>query len=295
MNRQLFREEALARRGRAEPLDGLLRVTAPHMWVVLAGLAVMLAVALAWALFGSVDDTVDADCALILPGERYAVLSETAGTVEETLVNVGDTVRAGQPLARMRTPSLDLELRIARSVLDALETEVEASNGLAAAARADVQRLTAASAAGQVVSSSVTGEIAALGLVPGQAIEVGSQIALVRFGDGSRPEAVAFVQQKAAQLIQAGQRATVVRMGANGDALGAVVASIADQPAMADAWLTDVGLASPPRSHFIRLSLTDLPTVKPADGEQCRIRIVVGSHAPIGFLGTAGPNGHGAQ
>ena len=39
--RRLFREAAFARRGQTEPLDGLLRVTAPHEWVILVGPALV--------------------------------------------------------------------------------------------------------------------------------------------------------------------------------------------------------------------------------------------------------------
>ena len=37
---RLFREQALARRQRQEPLDDRLQVTAPHEWLLVAGLGV---------------------------------------------------------------------------------------------------------------------------------------------------------------------------------------------------------------------------------------------------------------
>lgn len=255
MNRQLFRQEALARRGRAEPLDGLLRVTAPHMWVALAGLAVVLAGALAWALLDRVDETVDADCALVLPGDRHAVLAQATGVVEETLVDIGDTVRAGQPLARLRTPSLDRQL----------------------------------------IRSPVTGEIAALDLVPGQAAETGSQVALVRRSDGTQFEAVAFVSLDAAQQVRTGHLATVVRSTSGGDALSAEVGDVSKRPVAAGGWLAGLGLSPSPRSHLVTLSLAAQPSIKLADGESCRVRIVVGTRAPIALLGAAQPAGHGAR
>lgn len=299
MNRRLFREEALARPGRAEPLDVLLRVTAPHMWIVLAGLAVMLAGAIAWALLGQLDETVDADCALVLPGERHAVLSEATGTVEETLVDVGDAVQAGQPLARIRTPSLDRQLSIARAVLEDLEAQPDesgesATSSMLTAARAEVRQLEAMRATGQVLSSSVAGEVAMLDLVPGQAVEIGSQLALIRSGEGARAEAVAFVPQSAAQLIRTGHQATVVRLVAGGDALRAAVSDVSDRPITADDWLVNLGFSPPPRSHLVRLSLADQPSIRLADGEECRVRIVVRTHAPISLLGTAQPAGHGS-
>ncbi len=72
----LFREEAFARRGQREPIDGLLRVTAPHEWVILLGLVLALGATAAWGLFGSVERSLGADCALVQPDERYAELGD---------------------------------------------------------------------------------------------------------------------------------------------------------------------------------------------------------------------------
>ncbi len=63
--RHLFREEALARRGRAEPVDGLLRITAPHEWLFLALLAAALLGVLAWTVFGTIERGHSADCLLV--------------------------------------------------------------------------------------------------------------------------------------------------------------------------------------------------------------------------------------
>ena len=65
--RRLFRDEAFARRGRAEPIDGLLRITAPHEWVFLALLAVALIAVLAWAVFGTIERGLSASCLVAAP------------------------------------------------------------------------------------------------------------------------------------------------------------------------------------------------------------------------------------
>ena len=61
-NRRLFREEAFARRGKSESLDGLLRVTAPHEWILLFCLGLGVLGLAVWGLFGSVG------------GERYGTM-----------------------------------------------------------------------------------------------------------------------------------------------------------------------------------------------------------------------------
>ena len=69
IGKTIFREEALARRARQEPLEDLLRVTAPHEWVLLAGLGAAVLAVLAWSVFGSVERTVTLD-ALLVYSER---------------------------------------------------------------------------------------------------------------------------------------------------------------------------------------------------------------------------------
>ena len=74
--RRLFRDEAFARRGRTEPIDGLLRIMAPHEWLVLLLLGCALVAALLWAVFGTVERGLSVSCALIdLPQGNIAAVS----------------------------------------------------------------------------------------------------------------------------------------------------------------------------------------------------------------------------
>lgn len=52
---RMFRERALQRRARQEPLDDRLQVSAPHEWLIVAGLAAMLLVLAAFAVFGGME------------------------------------------------------------------------------------------------------------------------------------------------------------------------------------------------------------------------------------------------
>ena len=269
------------------------------MWVALAALVVVLAGAIAWALLDRVNETVNADCTLVLPGERYTVLADGAGAVEEILVDAGAVVGAGQPLARVRIPGLERQLAFARAVLAELEAQLDSSaegstSPTLAAARAEVRQLEATRETGQVVSSPVTGEVTSISLTPGQWVEGGSPIALIRVGEGTRLEAVAYVPRDDARLLQPGQRATIVRLTVGDDALNAAVSAVSDRPTAAEDWLVDLGLSALPRSHLVTLSLADTPSIELADGEGCQVRVVVGTHAPIRLLGAARLAGHGS-
>ena len=63
--RRLFRDEAFVRRGRTEPIDGLLRITAPHEWLFLALLGCALIGVLVWAVFGTVERGISAPCVVV--------------------------------------------------------------------------------------------------------------------------------------------------------------------------------------------------------------------------------------
>ena len=77
-NRKLFRGEAVASRWQSEPLDRLLRVTAPHEWLVVGSFALALLGVLAWGVFGRVERSVLAHCVAARAGERHAVLADAA-------------------------------------------------------------------------------------------------------------------------------------------------------------------------------------------------------------------------
>lgn len=72
--RRLFRDEAFARRGRTKPIDGLLRISAPHEWVFLVLLGCALIGLLAWAGFGTIERGLSAPC----------VLGSAAGDIDAT-------------------------------------------------------------------------------------------------------------------------------------------------------------------------------------------------------------------
>ena len=89
---QLFREDAVALSGKRDHIDGLLRVTAPHEWVILIGLvAAFLAVA-GWGLFGSVESGLRSGCVIVQPGGSHAEVlglgAGTAGASEQGLLVV---------------------------------------------------------------------------------------------------------------------------------------------------------------------------------------------------------------
>ena len=212
---KVFREEAVARRSRPEPLDDRLQVTAPHEWMVLAGLALSLLAFLAWGVFGSVDRRLAARAVLVQPGERHAVVSPVSGNVIEVLADVGDPLEAGQAIARVRLPEAERQARITRGLVGAVEDGMWHADGapatfqeaLLAAARnalGEVETL-----AGETIAAPHGGKLVAHRLVPGQPVRAGETIAQLRGGSEGAWQALAFVSPRDAGKLAAGMAAEV--------------------------------------------------------------------------------------
>lgn len=279
----LFRERAFARRGQTEPLDGLLRVTAPHEWAILIGLALALLGVVAWGLFGRIERSLETACVLARPGERSAVISESAGEVVDVLVHTGDRIEAGQPIARIRVPELRRDVALARARVTALEETAAAAGPELALARAELRELEELEAASEFIAGTRAGVVASQALAPGQAVLAGSEVArIVDLAPGGL-EAVALVPPERAQRLEAGMGAYVLPSapGLSGSpALEAVVHHVSPRPVTPPGWLLAFGLPVPPSSHMVRLSLSEPPAETLADGDLCNLRVVLGEGPP---------------
>ncbi len=291
-NRRLYREEAFARRGKTEPLNGLLRVTAPHQWALLALLGVAVLGLAAWAFFGSVEQSVSARCVLVHPGDRFTVLAESSGNVVELLSDVGARIEAGQPIARIRTPSLSREIALARSRVDAYQDKEPKMTDALDAARQDLIELEALEAAGEFIASPFAGVITSYDLSIGQVVEAGSVVASVRAGPADELEALAMLAPDRAAPVAAGMEAQVMAAGRNPRAARAApaeVSFVSPRPVSPPAWFSALGVPAPSQSHMVRLALREPPPAL-ADGDLCEMRIVLRRTSLVGLLLSANTN-----
>lgn len=291
-NARLFRARALVKRLRPEPLDDLLGVTAPHEWAIVAGLVVVLLSIVAWGLFGSVERILSADCSLVRPGERRPIVSGVAGTVVNVLADIGDEVEVGQAIARVRLPEVDRQVRIVGAKVGLLESQLENSptaqtREMLHIARAELLELAAVAKVGDLIISPQAGEITALGLVSGQAVAVGAEVAQVRVGDEHRLQAIAIVEPGRAQHVEIGMAGQILVDTERGtQALEVEVSEVSPRPIIAPEWLTAAGL--PGRGQRIRLDFR-----KPSDsavfrGRRGKLHIVTHRHAPVFLFMPAG-------
>ena len=288
LNSRLFRPKAVASKWQGEKLDDMLRVTAPHEWAIVIGLLLLLLGIVAWGLFGRIERSLAADCVLVRPGERHAVVSGVAGTVIDVLVSTGDRVKSGQAIARVRLPEVDRQARIARAKVELLEKELAASATASThetlrAARAELLELEAVAAAGDLIVSPHTGEVEALGLVAGQAIAASAEVAQIRQGDAHQLQAVAIVDPEQAQRVKTGMTARILLNTERGtSALEATVREVSPHPMGVPGWLAEMGL--PARGQLVRLDLGEPPPLATTNGLRGRFLIVTERHAPVFLL-----------
>ena len=294
---KVFRQDAVARRARPEPLDERLQVTAPHEWVVLIGLALSLLAFLAWGVLGSVERGLAVKTVLVQPGERHAVVSPVSGIVVETLAETGDLLDAGQAIARVRVPEAAREARITRRIVDAVEDRIRHAEGTPAtalrealfeAARDELEAVELL--VGESIVAPSAGTLEAPDLVPGRALRAGETIARIRSVRG-QPEgvwhALSFVSPQDARRLAAGMAAEVrvaLPETPGTSTLEARVLEISLRPAAVPEWLADLGLSTPDPSHLVRLVLNDPPHLSLANGTGGLARIVLGEQSPAALL-----------
>ena len=287
---RIFRERALERRARQEPLDDRLQITAPHEWLIVAGLGVMLLAVIAYGVFGRVDRTVSYEAALVLPGERHNLVSPVSGTVVDVLVEVTDTVASGQPIAYVQTSAAQHRELVIMGIIDALEESGQLMEG---SQRELLQALLAVgsaaeSAAKTEIISPYEGEVVALDLAPGQAVHADASVGLVRAASAGQPEVVAFVSPEDAVRLRVGMEAHVNVCSPGGGVGRVFLGRVADVSARAGAppkWLSDQGLAIPQQPHQLRVALVgDKPDLPMADGAGVSLCIVLGRESFASLL-----------
>lgn len=123
MPSEIFRKVALDRLSSPEQLDQLMQVTTPKGWAGLATLAVLMVVAGAWSITGSIPERVAGRGILLRSGGIFSVEAGSDGSVTDLSVRVGDVVTEGQVVARLAQPDLADRIRLARARVDDQEAE----------------------------------------------------------------------------------------------------------------------------------------------------------------------------
>ena len=106
----IFRKVALERLSSPEQLDQLLQVTDPKGWLALGALGLILLSTLAWGVWGAIPTESNGEGILLRRGGVSDLVAPGAGQIEEVLVSVGDEIRKGEPVARIRQEELQRQI-----------------------------------------------------------------------------------------------------------------------------------------------------------------------------------------
>ena len=95
---KLFREKSVEAVSSPESLNDYLRVTSPGVWILLAGIILLLVGACVWGVFGHLDSTVDA-AVISEGGESVCLVPEEAlaSVLEEPVVRIDGEEKALAP------------------------------------------------------------------------------------------------------------------------------------------------------------------------------------------------------
>ncbi|MBP2230070.1 HlyD family secretion protein [Azospirillum agricola] len=183
---RLFRKAALDRLSSPEELDRLVTLTSPRGWLALSATAALLGLAVVWGFAGSLPTRVTGSGILVSGGGRvFDAVAPAAGLLVEPAVRSGDTVTAGQLLARIDRADLEQTLSHARAVLaereadldrraDQLDREAKARSANFASRRAALDQVVAAAETRvQFLDTMLRGQedIAARGFATRQRVE----------------------------------------------------------------------------------------------------------------------------
>ena len=120
---QIFRKVSLERLSSPEQLDLLMRVTSSKGWVALIALCGLVMMAIYWGFFGSIPTKVRGSCILMSTNGASEIISPGVGRVTDISVNVGDSIRQGQVVARIdRFDALD-QIKIVEAKLHELKAQ----------------------------------------------------------------------------------------------------------------------------------------------------------------------------
>lgn len=287
-----FLQDSGSSRNKYQQLDHLLRVTAPHERMILAGIGLVMLALVVWALFGSIVRSVTFDGILFEPGVRHELVSSEPGYLKAFLVGPGDHVEVGDPIARQSVPELDGETAVLRDRVEMLKSELRQVDGegsglpsLLAAAQVALLQMEARRTARELIVSPVAGTVTALRSAPGEYLPAGGAVAQLRETEDQPLQAVVQVAPRMAKRIQPGMRASVEVMMPD-DAQRRFDGDVSSvTPGPLPNWLATLQPAVPNATHRVDVVLHHASDLSLPDVTPCRVRIVLGQQPLTALFG----------
>jgi len=125
MDTSIFRKTSLERLSSPEQLDTIMRVTGAKRWLALAGMFLILGVAVIWGYAGTIDTKVGGSGVIVRTGTVLNVVTAGAGLVTGIKVNLGDQVKADQVVATVSDQEMLEKIHLANAAVEEARAERE--------------------------------------------------------------------------------------------------------------------------------------------------------------------------
>ena len=296
-----MRQPALANEGKNESINALLRITAPHEWIIGCGLALALICSIGWGVFGRVELNVTVEGVVVYPGARSPVATAVNGRITRIFAEPGQIVAGGAPIVAIIPAEADMQMRIASATEQLLDELIENSDPVddsvlqTALANLRVQNveLTALRKAGSLVVAPEAGVVTSINVNIGDPVVSGTVVAEYRHAASGPVLAAVFLGAKQSAEIEPGLSARVRLLTGDQEhiELNGRVASVSDLGEL-PAWLRTSPIAASKAAldNFGRLAtieLEDAEALQVDDLQNCTVEIILENLRPLALLSSA--------
>ncbi|MBT6404475.1 MAG: NHLP bacteriocin system secretion protein [Rhodospirillaceae bacterium] len=120
----IFRQDAVRKLRDPQQLDTAIRLTSTSGWIALVSIGVIIVTAIVWVFAGSLPFRANGLGVLLeTDSEIFPVPATISGRIEQVTVAVGDTVKEGQVLARLKSPETEAQLKAAQANFASLKAQ----------------------------------------------------------------------------------------------------------------------------------------------------------------------------
>ncbi|MEA1671863.1 NHLP bacteriocin system secretion protein [Nitrospirillum sp. BR 11163] len=310
MSNPIFRKAALDGLSSPEQLNQLVQVTPARAWIALWASAAILAVILAWSVFGTLPSRMAGRGVLIHDGGTFNVVAVVDGVVADMEhLSPGQHIAKGQVLGRIIDPALAQQIVSAEAYVRTLATASgPGAQETRAQAQQELDRLRFEAALDHRVISDHDGEVVEVMATNGHAVKPGDPIVSMEYGESPLRAVLYLPPSSNAKLLRPGMTTEIspvtslrerdgyligrVRSVSKYPATQAGMLALLPNPALVDELApegppiaVEVDLVPDARSHSgYRWSSPAGDTLEISSGTLCTGSFVLESRRPIALI-----------
>jgi multidrug efflux pump subunit AcrA (membrane-fusion protein) len=211
MKKSIFRKVALERLSSPEHLDRLIRITGIRSWLILAGIFLIIAFIIIWALFGEIPVTIQGQGILMKSGGIVHIQHGTQGIILDISVKPGEIISSGKVIARLNQDELAGLINETRLEYESLASEKNSTANAIGVKKRELARLEEQFLSRSNIISPYTGQVIEVYVNTGSYISPGDPVISIEpAGKGIKNlEAVIYVPSGEGKKIMPGMEAKI--------------------------------------------------------------------------------------